>query len=162
MLKSMMNKYNKEMISYKLLKVFQKISVINGKTRHYGTDQLLYEAEMRIIKAIRENEGIHVTALADMLGITKGAVSHSLIQLQKKGVILKQPDSTNQSRLLLKLTDKGETAYQNHEKLHEGFDFAIEALLKNESSEFKSSLDQFLVKLDGTIADFDAHTADFD
>jgi DNA-binding MarR family transcriptional regulator len=150
------------MISYKLLKVFQKISAINGKTRHYGTDQLLYEAEMRVIKAIKENEGIHVTALADMLGITKGAVSHSLIQLQKKEMILKQPDSANQSRLLLKLTDKGEIAYQNHERLHEGFDSAIEALLKNESSDFRNSLDLFLVKLDGTITDFNLHTTDYD
>jgi DNA-binding MarR family transcriptional regulator len=157
-----MSKYKKEIINYKLLKFSKLISVVNSKTRHYGTDELLYEAEMRVIKAIKENEGIHVTALSEMLEVTKGAVSHSLIQLQRKGMILKQPDSANQSRLLLKLTDKGEIAYGNHEKLHEDFEDVIEALIKDESNEFKSSLNMFLVKLDKSITSFNENGSDYD
>jgi DNA-binding MarR family transcriptional regulator len=157
-----MNKYNEEMTSYKIFKVFKKLSVVYSKTRHYGTDELLYEAELRIIKAIKENEGIHVTALAERLEVTKGAISHSLIQLQKKEMILKQPDDANQSRLLLKLTEKGEIAYKNHEKLHVDFDNAIKALLKDESNEFKCSLDVFLLKLDNVFTNFNEHITDFE
>ncbi len=150
----MMNNKNNEIISSKFFKVFRKLSKINSMTRNYGTNELLYEAEVRVIKAVKENEGIHVTALAEMLEVTKGAVSHSLVQLKKKGMIVKQPDSTNQSRLLLKLTEKGEIAYSNHEKLHEKINNVIESILADESSDFESCLSDFLSKLDKVFTDF--------
>lgn len=145
---------NKEIVSSKLFKVFRKLSKINSMTRNYGTNELLYEAEVRVIKAVKENEGIHVTALAEMLGVTKGAVSHSLVQLEKKGMIIKQPDSSNQSRLLLKLTEKGDIAYNSHEKLHEEINNIIELMLADESIDFENCLSDFLSKLDKVFTDF--------
>jgi DNA-binding MarR family transcriptional regulator len=60
--------------------------------------------------------------LADMLGVTKGAVSHIIMKLEHKGMVIKDTDPRNLSRLMLRLTSKGERAYLHHEKLHQKYD----------------------------------------
>lgn len=146
---------NRTKISYTFLRVVTKLSEIDGKTRFYGTDQPLYGAEIHMIKSIRENEGIHVTGLADMLGVTKGAVSQIIMKLERKGMIVKDTDPRNLSRLVLKLTPKGETAYLHHEELHRQFDELFHAALKNASEENKAFLKDFLNALDEKIDAFE-------
>lgn len=104
------------------MRVVSKIMDMDKETRYYGTDQPLYKAEIHMIKSIKKNEGIHVTGLAGMLGVTKGAVSQIIGKLEHKGMIIKDTDPRNLSRLVLRLTPKGETAYLNHEKLHEQYE----------------------------------------
>lgn len=142
---------NRTKISYTFLRLVGKLSGIDGKIRNYGTDQPLYNAEIHMIKSIRENEGIHVTGLADMLGVTKGAVSQIIMKLERKGMIVKSTDPGNLSRLMLKLTPKGETAYVHHERLHEEFDAAFHAAMENASDENKEFLYIFLNSLEEKI-----------
>lgn len=146
---------NRTKISYIFLRVVTKLSEIDSKTRYYGTDQPLYKAEIHMIKSIRENEGIHVTGLADILGVTKGAVSQIIQKLERKGMIVKDTDPRNLSRLLLKLTPKGETAYLRHEELHQQFDALFHAALENATEENKTFLYGFLNSLDEKIDVFE-------
>ena len=138
-------------ISYTLLRVVGKIFEIDKKTRKYGTDVPLYDAEIHMIKSIKENEGIHVTGLADMLGVTKGAVSQIIMKLEKKGMIVKDADPKNLSRLVLHLSPKGETAYFHHEKLHEEFEHLIGSVLDEATEENKAFLKSFLDTLEARI-----------
>ncbi|WP_276621324.1 MarR family winged helix-turn-helix transcriptional regulator [Syntrophomonas wolfei] len=108
-----------------------------------------------MIKSIKENEGIHVTGLADLLEVTKGAVSQIVMRLEKKGMVVKDKDDSNQSKLVLKLTPKGETAYVNHEKLHQEFDDLIREILKEASPEHIAFLTDFLDLLDNRIDDYE-------
>ncbi len=108
-----------------------------------------------MIKSIKENEGIHVTGLADMLGVTKGAVSQIIMKLEHKGMVVKDTDPSNLSRLVLRLTPKGETAYLHHEKLHLEFDGLFNAALENATEEKKMFLKDFLNSLDGKIDAFE-------
>ncbi len=142
---------NRTKISYTFLRVVTKLAELDRKTRYYGTDQPLYEAEIHMIKSIKENEGIHVTGLADMLGVTKGAVSQIIMKLERKGMIVKDTDPRNLSRLMLWLTSKGETAYLHHEKLHQKFDRLFNAVLENATEENKDFLKSFLNTLDAQI-----------
>jgi len=146
-----MNNKNKTKISYTLLRVMNKLFEVDKKTRSYGTDKQLYEAEIHMIKSIKENEGIHVTGLAEILGVTKGAVSQILIKLDKKGMLIKDKDINNQSRLVLKLTPKGELAYIHHEKLHQEFDDLVNGILRDASEEKKLFLKNFLKALETGI-----------
>lgn len=146
---------NRLKMSYTFLRIASKISEIDKKTRYYGTDEPLFEAEIHMIKSIKENEGIHVTGLAYMLGITKGAVSKTIMKLQHKGMIIKDTDPNNLSRLVLKLTTKGETAYKNHEKLHEKYEALFNDVLKNASEENKKFLSDFLKIVDEKIDTFE-------
>lgn len=119
------------MLSNPLLRVVYTFFEIDKKTRYYGTDVPLFPSEIHMINKIKQNEGIHVTGLANILNVTKGAVSQTIMKLEKKGLIQKEKDLYNQSRLVLKLTAKGETAYQNHEKFHEKIEVMLNEIVKD-------------------------------
>nr|WP_319489924.1 MarR family transcriptional regulator [uncultured Caproiciproducens sp.] len=146
---------NKTKMSYTFLRIVAKISELDKKIRYYGTDHPLYEAEIHMIKSINENEGIHVTGLADMLGVTKGAVSQIIMKLEHKGMISKDTDPRNLSRLVLRLTSKGETAYLHHEKLHQKYEELFNTILENATEENKAFLKSFLNSLDERIDTFE-------
>jgi len=153
----MMNIYNKnkDKISYSLLRLVTKISEMECKVRNYGTDVPLYEAEIHMIKAIKESEGIHVTGLAEQLGVTKGAVSQIIAKIDKKGMIVKDKDASNQSRLVLRLSEKGETAYQYHGKLHGAFEELVAVVLSESTEEEKAFLLRFISALEKKVDDFE-------
>lgn len=150
-----MNDSNKMRISYLLLRLVNKFFDTDKKTRYYGTDKQIFESEIHMIKAIKENEGIHVTGLANKLGITKGAVSQIIMKLEKKDLIRKEKDVYNQSKLVLKLTSSGEIAYINHEKLHKKLDDMISEILDKVSEENIEFLKVFLMSVEDRLEGFE-------
>ncbi len=96
-----------------------------------------------------------MTGLAELLGVTKGAVSQIIMKLQKKGMIVKDSDPRNLSRLVLRLTPKGETAYAGHEKLHSAFDSIVNGAIQGASPENVAFLKDFLNTLEKRIDDFE-------
>lgn len=150
-----LNNERKNKISYSLLTVIYKFNENDKQTRYYGTDTLLFSSEIHMIRAIKEEEGIHITGLANKLGVTKGAVSQIVNKLNKKGFIKKETDLYNQSKLIIKLTPKGEIADANHVKLHKNFDTLINDILKDASNEEIAFLKNFLNKVEEQIEDFE-------
>lgn len=148
--------HNRDKISYTILRVVWKLFAADRKTRYYGTDQPLHEAEIHMIKAIKEHEGIHVTGLAEALGVTKGAVSQILMKLARKGMIVKDRDADNQSRLVLRLSPKGETAHIHHEQFHQIFDDAVGEILGGASEAETVFLKGFFTALERKIDEFTA------
>jgi len=146
-------------MSYTFLRVVSKIISLDKKTKYYGTDYPLHDAEIHMIKSIKENEGIHVTGLAYMLDVTKGAVSQIIKRLEQKGMIVKDADPRNLSRLLLRLTPKGEVAYLNHEALHQDLDAIFNDALEDASDENKAFLRNMLDSLE---RDIDKYEVEFD
>lgn len=142
---------NKGKISYIILRVVLKFLDIDKRTRCYGTDVQLFNAEIHMIKAIKENEGLHVSGLANILGVTKGAVSQIIGKLEKKGLIIKEKDTDNQSKLILKLTPKGEIAHINHEKYHQQIDDSVNEILRDASEQEISFLRKFLLSLEDEL-----------
>lgn len=106
-------------IDMKILSVIDLFSEVDRKPRYYGTDTSIHNAEIRMLSMVKEHEGIHVGGLAEMLGVTKGAVSALLRKLERKGLIVKETDAYNLSKLNIHLTDKGETAHEHHLRYHE-------------------------------------------
>lgn len=107
-----------------------------------------------MINKIKQNEGIHVTGLANILNVTKGAVSQIIMKLEKKGLIQKEKDINNQSRLVLKLTAKGETAYRNHEKFHKKIDAMVNEIVKDASRENVEFFKDVLITLEEKLDHF--------
>jgi DNA-binding MarR family transcriptional regulator len=147
----MMNKNDLKKVSYTLFEVIYKFLDIDKKARYYGTDVPIFNSEIHMLKAIKENEGIHVAGLANYLGLTKGSISEITNKLEKKGLIKKEKDIYNQLKILLKLTPQGEVAHVNHLKLHEEYDDIIIEILKNEPEEKIIFLKSFLLTLKDRI-----------
>ncbi|MFL0167062.1 MarR family winged helix-turn-helix transcriptional regulator [Clostridium beijerinckii] len=150
------NSERKNKISYILLRILNRFDEIDKKTHCYGTDTPLFSAEINMLRIIKENEGIHVTGIADKLGVTKGAVSQIVNKLNKKGLIKKETDLYNQSKLMLSLTSKGEIAELNHEKLHDEYDSIIDGILKDASNENIEFLKDFLNSFENQMEFFDS------
>ena len=146
----------KEKISYSLLRVITKFDEIDKQTRYYGTDTPLFSAEINMLRIIKENEGIHITGIADKLGVTKGAVSQIVNKLHKKGLLKKETDLYNQSKLVLSLTPKGEIAEANHEEFHSRFDLMIDTILEDASEENVTFLKAFLNTFEAQLSDFNS------
>lgn len=138
-------------ISYSLLRVVYKFFEIDKKTRYYGTDVPLFTSEIHMINKIKQYEGIHITGLANNLKVTKGAVSQIIMKLEKKGLICKEKDIDNQSKLVLKLTQKGEIACINHEKFHKKIDVMVNEIIKDFSKENIKIFKEILTTLEDKL-----------
>lgn len=149
------NNWPKHKISYLFLEVVNRLMEIDKKTRYYGTDKPLFYAEIHMLKAIKENEGVHITGLAQNLGVTKGAVSQMLFKLEKKGFITKGRDLDNQCKFLIKLTSKGEIAHENHLRLHERFDEMVGGILSMKSEGEREFLKNFFIEFSKELHDFE-------
>lgn len=144
---------NKENIGDMFFRLSEKLSKIDNKAEFKLEDETFINAEMHVIKVIKENEDIHVTGIADILGVTKGAVSQIANKLLSKGVIIKEKDTSNMSRIILKLTEKGEKVYDIHAQFHHELDDLINSTLSEASDENREFLQNFLDKLEKRILD---------
>ena len=149
------NGENKDRVSYALMTVAWKLFELNKKLQNFGTDIELFESEIHMIMYIEDNPELHVSGLANKIGVTKGAVSQTVTKLVKKGMVTKVRDSHNMSRTLLRLTPKGKIAYREHERLHYKFDIEVEKLLSGATADQKYFLLTFLADLDVYIDSID-------
>ena len=106
------------------LKILHLYSVIERKPKDYGTGDMLYLAEIHIITMVGKNRKINMTQLAEIMGVTKGAISQTIRKLVTKNFILKS-NTTNRKEINLKLSGKGKSVYKGHETFQkELFTFA--------------------------------------
>ncbi|SHN74840.1 MarR family winged helix-turn-helix transcriptional regulator [Desulfitobacterium chlororespirans] len=133
-----------------------KFIEVDKRKRYYGTDVPIYIAEIHMLGAIAEHEGIHMASLAEHMGVTKGFVSEIMAKLKKKGLVIKERDSHNQTKIILKLTEKGKLANENHLKFHRMIDEAIIELLSDQEEGKISFLEEFSDGFTRKMASIDA------
>jgi DNA-binding MarR family transcriptional regulator len=73
---------------------------------------------------VGKNKRLNMTRLADIMGVTKGAISQTIRKLVNKNFILKS-NTTNKKEINLKLSEKGMVVYKGQESFQkELFTFA--------------------------------------
>ena len=82
--------------------------------KSYGTDVLISSSEIYMVKCIFDTEKASVTNISKTLDITKSAVSQAVKKLKSKDLINISIDEDNLSRYVIDLTEKGNTAHENH------------------------------------------------
>ncbi|WP_213652888.1 MarR family winged helix-turn-helix transcriptional regulator [Paenibacillus sp. J23TS9] len=128
--------------------MFKTFSKLDRKNRDYGVDEPLFHSEVYTLNEIREHEGIHITALAERCGVTKGAISQVLKKLEQKGLIIKEKDARNQSRLMLKVTPKGEIVYARHLDYQNQFKDMVMQVLGSAPDDQVGFMKDFLMTLE--------------
>jgi DNA-binding MarR family transcriptional regulator len=142
---------------FSLIAKFSRVSKLwqqlDSQPRKFGTETDLTGSEIHLVEVIGQNEGLSVTDMAKRLGITKGAISQTLKKLEEKGLVVKEVDPTNTSRITVSLSTKGKVGYyshlQWHEKMDGGFRDYFVHLPEDKIKfleEFLSILEQFLKK----------------
>ena len=107
-----------ERIMRKFDRVVTIMESMHAPSLSFGTGVLMYRREIHTIQAIGKNPGINITALAEYMGVTKGAASQTIKKLSKKGLVRKTYAPGNAKEVVLELTDLGWIGFHNHEKFH--------------------------------------------
>jgi DNA-binding MarR family transcriptional regulator len=149
----MMEKKINETVT-KIHMLCHEIMEIENHTMHFGTDQKLTREEIHLIKRIGAHPGNHVIGLAKDLGITKAAVSSKLKRLERKGMIIKEKDPRNLSRLNIGLTEQGYVAYRAHEAFHSRFDKIMVEIFDGYSKEEIAFLIRFVTNSKAILSRF--------
>lgn len=135
---------------------YRLINKYNQKAKtakQYGTEDLLYSAEVHVIEMIGSHEAITTTKLAEKLGITKGAVSQITRKLLEKDLISKTPSVERSNKVLISLTDKGKIVYSYHQNMHEKMLKRIDSVLSDLSDEGRMVLDEIIRIIDDSLND---------
>lgn len=135
-----------------VVKLYRKLE---GAPRNWGTDESLTATEIHMIEVIGNGTTPYsVTELAQILGVTKGAISQTLKRLEAKGLVSKRSDPQNASRSQVALTKKGKTAFDAHHQWHETMDGGFKAYCSHLEPE---KLD-FLLEFMRRVEDFLLHS----
>jgi DNA-binding MarR family transcriptional regulator len=107
------------------LKILHLYSVINRKPKDYGTGDLLYLTEIHTITVVAANKEINMTRLAEIMGVTKGAISQTIRKLVNKNLIIKQNSDKSKREYNLLLSEKGKIVLDGQKSMQkEIFAFA--------------------------------------
>jgi DNA-binding MarR family transcriptional regulator len=112
------------------LKILHLYSVINRKPKDYGTGDLLYLTEIHTIIVVAANEEINMTKLAEIMGVTKGAISQTIRKLVNKSLIIKQNAGSNKQEFNLRLSEKGKTVLKGQDSMQKEIFAFAETLYK--------------------------------
>lgn len=115
----------------KFIIMTEKFANIGKVSRHYGTDVIIHRSEIHIINLIGDYAGLHISEIARKFGVTKGAASQTIKRLERKGLVEKYLDETNNTRMIVRLTTKGNKAYVNHEIHHRECDKELFTFFEN-------------------------------
>ena len=84
----------------------------------YCEGLILTQAEIHTVAIIGDHEGIGITQLAKMRGITKGAASQMIYKLVDKKLVEKRVSPDSDAAVNLFLTELGKQARAEHRKRH--------------------------------------------
>ena len=106
------------------LRILHMYSVINRKPKDFGTGDLLYLTELHTLTMIAKNREVNLTGLAEIMGVTRGAISQTMRKLVSKNLVIKK-NVTNRKEFNLSLSEKGKLVMKGQESLqNEIFSFA--------------------------------------
>ena len=136
---------NKATIIDELLLSLSNRTVAISKLSHdYGTGEQLFAAEIHLIERIHDYPGKNTTDLAQLIGVSKVAISTMAKNLQQKGYIRKYNTPDNKKEVYYALTESGLVAYTGHKAFHEKQNRAIFRRMENFTEEEADFLIGFL------------------
>ena len=107
-----------EKLLEKLEQVITKMESMHTPSLSFGTGVLMHQKEIHTVQAIGRHSGMNITKLAELTGVTKGAVSQTIKKLVRKGLVQKTRLPGNDKEVVLELTNLGWTGFYNHEQFH--------------------------------------------
>ncbi|WP_415712765.1 MarR family winged helix-turn-helix transcriptional regulator [Maridesulfovibrio sp.] len=128
-------------------RVLVKYNMVERRAFDFGIGIELYPSEIHTLSTVDQLGGCGVTELARESGVTKGATSQLVSKLVKKGLMVKEPDPENGSKVILRLTELGKRASDNHYKFHLSHDRAFINFLQEMTEEELLVFDEICSKM---------------
>lgn len=137
-----MNHY--EAINEVLVKLFNEIMDIEEKALITSEFKDISVNDMHIIEAIGVHEPKNMSTVARALSVTVGTLTIAINNLVKKGYVERVRSQEDRRVVLISLSNKGEKAFNHHQKFH---DKMVLAVLKDLNMEETEALTNALLKL---------------
>lgn len=135
-------------LSRQLLDTIHQFDHYDRLARSFGTDHVLFLSEIHLIDYIGSHENCYISETARDLQVTKGAVSQMVKKLERKGYLEKAVDSGNQTRVVVRLSAKGQVAFDGHCRYHDLLDRDIANALWDFTDEEAAAVCQFLKRME--------------
>jgi DNA-binding MarR family transcriptional regulator len=119
--------------------------------KKFGTDDYLSHREIHLIELIGTTENLSVTDIAELTGVTKGAISQNLKKLENKGLSLKSTDPANLSRSIVQLSATGRVAFETHRQWHKSMDGGFSEYFKKLSKSETATIIDFMGKFENFL-----------
>ena len=129
-------------------RIIHKYMQFEKRTRCYGTETPLTQAEIHTIAIVGDTPGMNVTELAKLRGVTKGAASQMIYRLVDKGLIEKRVSPNSDTEVSLSLTESGKIAYAAHRKYHDDSGQEFLKMLSEIPEEVQEYMVQYLKEFD--------------
>ena len=101
--------------------VYMELITKTEKTKRNYNGIELYPSEIHTLVFIHDHHALNMTAMAQKLGVTKGAINKLINKLEDKGLLTRYKQTHNSKNTYFKLTEKGLIAYDGHERFHRDF-----------------------------------------
>ena len=103
--------------------------------REYAPGEQLHMREVHLVVAIGPGPGKTMSELAELLEVTRGAVTQLAGRMEKKGYIIRIQSPEDRRQILAQLTDKGEALCRSHHSYDHTVYQKISRLLSDFSDE---------------------------
>lgn len=101
-----------------LVNLFRDIMDIEQKAIVTQEFQDITNNDMHVIEAVGTGEGDNMSSIAKKLGITVGSLTIAMNHLVKKKYVERCRSEKDRRVVVVKLTEKGVSAYKHHEDYH--------------------------------------------
>lgn len=110
---------DREVINDILVNLFEEILEIEADAILKGEFKDISVNDMHILNAIGQGKGKNMSTIAEMRGVTIGSLSTSMNSLVKKGYVYRERSEEDRRVVIIKLTEKGDKAYEAHNEFHD-------------------------------------------
>lgn len=110
-------------------RITNRISKMRNTQLRLNGAKPLNTAAIHMIDVIGKHKDVNLTEIANILGITKGAVSQMTGKLERDQLIQKKKFIENDKDVHFVLTEEGWNVYTGHESLHNALYEKLDAIL---------------------------------
>lgn len=128
-----------------LVNLFREILVVEEKAIINGEFKDITVNDMHIIEAVGL-EGRNMSAIAKSLGITVGSLTTSMNSLVKKAYVERERSEEDRRVVMIRLTEKGMRAYEQHKNFHDEMTEAVIASIDKDEIPTLANVLQGLIK----------------
>ncbi|HEC39053.1 hypothetical protein LCGC14_0515560 [marine sediment metagenome] len=133
-----------EELVHKILENISKLTFLDKRKVFTFEKTKLYPSEIHLLFYIHDGQDKNLTKIAKYIGLTKGAISQTLSRLQKKGVIIKEPDTTRKNELHVTFTIMGKNLMEHVIKVKKTLGLEYFVYVKTLSEDQKELISNFL------------------
>lgn len=103
-------------LSELMIRVMNEYNYLYNKQYKYGDEVPISFSEAQVVEEIVRHKDQNMTSLANQLGVTKAAITKTMKKMEKKGLIKRYKQISNNKEIFVEVTPYGEQVYGNYQK----------------------------------------------